>query len=78
MNRIDNNIRNPEYYYDEFAVEGWIKFCENEMTLVDGKLKAVINEGQMHILHSFISGKCFRLLMLKMNYIREKEKMKMD
>ena len=36
MNRIDNNIRNPEYYYDEFAVEGWIKFCENEMTLVDG------------------------------------------
>ena len=36
MNRIDNNIRDPEYYYDEFAVEGWIKFCENEMTLVDG------------------------------------------
>lgn len=36
MNRIDNNIRNPDYYYDEFAVEGWIKFCENEMTLVDG------------------------------------------
>lgn len=36
MNRIDNLIRDPHYYYDEDAVEGWIKFCENELTLTDG------------------------------------------
>lgn len=36
MNRIDELIRNPRYYYDEEAVEGWIRFCENELTLTDG------------------------------------------
>lgn len=36
MNRIDQLIANPGIYYDEKAVEGWIKFCENEMTLTDG------------------------------------------
>ena len=36
MNRIDNLIANPNVYYDDLAVEGWIKFCENEMTLTDG------------------------------------------
>lgn len=36
MNRIDALIRNPRYYYDDTAIEGWIKFCENEMTLTDG------------------------------------------
>jgi len=36
MNRIDQLIANPGVYYDEKAVEGWIKFCENEMTLTDG------------------------------------------
>lgn len=36
MNRIDNLIRNPRYYYDDKAVEGFIKFCENELTLTDG------------------------------------------
>ena len=36
MNRIDDRIRNPEYYYDEDAVEGFILFCENELTLTDG------------------------------------------
>ncbi len=36
MNRIDELIRNPKYYYDEDAVEGWIRFCEGELTLVDG------------------------------------------
>lgn len=36
MNRIDNLIRNPGVYYDEDAVEGWIAFCENELTLTDG------------------------------------------
>lgn len=36
MNRIDELIRNPRYYYDEDAVEGYIRFCENELTLTDG------------------------------------------
>lgn len=36
MNRIDDLIRNPGVYYDPDAVEGWIKFCENELTLTDG------------------------------------------
>ena len=36
MNRIDNLIRNPAYYYDDQAVEGWIRYCEAELTLTDG------------------------------------------
>lgn len=36
MNRIDDLIANPGVYYDDKAVEGWIKYCENELTLVDG------------------------------------------
>lgn len=36
MNRIDHLIENPRYYYDDDAVEGWIKFCENELTLTNG------------------------------------------
>lgn len=36
MNRIDELIRNPAFYYDDEAVEGWIRFCENELTLTDG------------------------------------------
>ena len=36
MNRIDDLIANPGVYYDEDAVEGWIKFCEGELTLTDG------------------------------------------
>ena len=36
MNRIDDLIRNPGVYYDDQAVEGWIRFCEHEMTLTDG------------------------------------------
>ena len=36
MNRVDSNIANPNIYYDDEAVEGWIKFCEGEMTLTDG------------------------------------------
>ena len=45
MNRIDNLIANPGVYYDDMAVEGWIKFCENELTLTDGS--------EMHLLDSF-------------------------
>jgi len=36
MNRIDELIRNPNYYYDDEAINGFISFCENEMTLTDG------------------------------------------
>lgn len=45
MNRIDWLISNPGVYYDDKAVEGWIRFCENEMTLTDG--------GDLHLLDSF-------------------------
>ena len=36
MERIDSLIDDPRYYYDDRAVEGWIKFCENELVLTDG------------------------------------------
>lgn len=36
MNRIDGFIANPNYFYDDEAVEGWIRYCENELTLTDG------------------------------------------
>ena len=36
MNLIDDLIDNPLFYYDEDAVEGWIKYCEKELTLTDG------------------------------------------
>lgn len=36
MNRIDDLIANPGIFYDDKAVEGWIKFCDNELTLTDG------------------------------------------
>lgn len=37
MNRIDALIANPDYYYDDLAVEGWIKYCERELTLTNGE-----------------------------------------
>ena len=37
MNRIDELIDNPGFYYDEDAVEGFIAYCENELTLTDGE-----------------------------------------
>lgn len=36
MNRIDSLISNPGVYYDDKAVDGWVRFCESEMTLTDG------------------------------------------
>ena len=36
MNRIDDLIANPGVYYDDKAVNGFIKFCERELTLTDG------------------------------------------
>lgn len=51
MNRIDDLIANPGVYYDDMAVEGWIRFCENELTLTDGS--------EMHLLDSFkLSSRC--------------------
>jgi phage terminase large subunit-like protein len=45
MNRIDALIANPNIYYDDLAVEGFIRFSENEMTLTDGS--------DLHLLFSF-------------------------
>ena len=36
MNRIDELIDNPGIYYDDQAVEGFVRYCENELTLTDG------------------------------------------
>ena len=36
MHRIDDLIADPRYYYDGEAVERWIRYCENELTLTDG------------------------------------------
>ena len=45
MNRIDGLIKDPRYYYDPGAIEGYIKYCENELTLTDGS--------DYHMLDSF-------------------------
>lgn len=45
MNLIDDLIEDPRYYYDENAVEGFIKYCEAELTLTDGS--------DLHLLDSF-------------------------
>ncbi len=45
MNRIDGLIADSGIYYDDEAVEGWIRFCESEMTLTDGS--------DVHLLDSF-------------------------
>lgn len=45
MNRIDDLIANPGIFYDDEAVEGWVRFCENELTLTDGS--------DLHLLDSF-------------------------
>ena len=45
MNIVDERIRNPRYYYDDLAIQGYIKFCENELTLTDGD--------RLHLLDTF-------------------------
>ena len=45
MNRIDELIANPGIYYDDQAINGFIEFCENELTLTDGS--------DLHLLDSF-------------------------
>ena len=45
MNRIDDLIANPGIWYDDEAINGFIAYCENELTLTDG--------GDLHLLDSF-------------------------
>ena len=45
MNRIDELIANPGVYYDDEAVNGFILYCENELTLTDG--------ADLHLLDTF-------------------------
>ena len=45
MNRIDSLIENPGIWYDDEAVQGFIDYCENELTLTDGS--------DLHLLDSF-------------------------
>ena len=45
MNRIDNLIADPRFYYDDKAIDGWIAYCENELTLTDG--------ADLHLLDTF-------------------------
>ena len=37
MNRIDELIADPRYYYDDKAIDGFVDYCENELTLTDGE-----------------------------------------
>lgn len=45
MNRIDALIENPKYYYDDQAVEGFVEYCNSELTLTDGS--------DLHLLDTF-------------------------
>lgn len=45
MNRIDDLISNPGIWYDDSKVEGYIRFCNEELTLTDGS--------DMHLLDTF-------------------------
>ena len=45
MNRIDSLIANPGIWYDDQAIQGFINYCENELTLTDGE--------DLHLLDSF-------------------------
>ena len=45
MNRIDDLIVNPNIYYDDAAIDGFIKYCEWELTLTDGS--------DLHLLDTF-------------------------
>ena len=46
MHRIDDLIANPGVYYDDEPVEGWARYCENELTLTDG--------GDLNLLETFL------------------------
>ena len=42
MNRIDDLIANPGIWYDDQAVEGYIRYCESELTLTDGSDRVLL------------------------------------
>jgi len=46
MNRIDDLIANPGVWYDDQAIQGFVNYCENELTLTDGE--------DLHLLDSFM------------------------
>lgn len=46
MNRIDSLIENPGIWYDDQAIQGFVNYCENELTLTDGE--------DLHLLDSFM------------------------
>lgn len=46
MNRIDDLIRNPNFFYDDRAMDGFVKYCEFELTLTDGS--------DLHLLDTFL------------------------
>ena len=46
MNRIDDLIANPGIWYDDQAIQGFVDYCENELTLTDGE--------DLHLLDSFM------------------------
>ena len=46
MNRIDQLIENPGIWYDDQAIQGFVDYCENELTLTDGE--------DLHLLDSFM------------------------
>ena len=61
MNRIDDLIANPGVYYDDQAVEGWIAYCESELTLTDGSdliSKSEANEKLLRISTTILKRKC--------------------
>jgi phage terminase large subunit-like protein len=45
MNRIDDMIANPNYWYDDHAIQGFVNYCESELTLTNGE--------DLHLLDSF-------------------------
>ena len=48
MDRIEKKIASPIYYYDPAPVEGYIKFCENELTLTDGSPMQLTDAAKLH------------------------------
>lgn len=48
MDRIEKKIASPMYYYDPAKVEGYIKFCETELTLTDGSPMVMTDTAKLH------------------------------
>lgn len=54
MHRIDDLIKNPGIYYDDKAMDGFVKFCENELTLTDGGDLQLLDTFKLFNLTSFV------------------------